>query len=251
MSETVVMDLTHTYSADDFPPEEILAWIDCTEITGTNCYCDEEAQRQLCGLMTPYSAMGIHFIDSGNYHYLSKLWMDKVQEPFSLVLFDHHPDMQSPRFEGVLSCGGWVRSLLEEHPFLQQVWLVGIDDALIGETEGFADRLNVISEEEALSFSSRGNNFFLTGKTDFLYEGGKIYISIDKDVLAPSEVHTNWNQGSLSMFQLRRQLEWIFSEAEVIGVDVCGEDPELGVASQIAQNKALNRELCGFLAAFI
>ncbi len=36
----------------------------------------------------------IHFIDSGNHHYMSKLWTDKITSPFSLVVFDHHPDMQ-------------------------------------------------------------------------------------------------------------------------------------------------------------
>ena len=37
-----------------------------------------------------YPAEGIHFIDSGNYHYLTKLWTDKLRVPFSLIVFDHH-----------------------------------------------------------------------------------------------------------------------------------------------------------------
>ena len=38
------------------------------------------------------------------------LWMEKITEPFSLVLFDRHPDTQRPSFGDITSCGGWVRS---------------------------------------------------------------------------------------------------------------------------------------------
>lgn len=33
---------------------------------------------------------GIHFLDSGNYHYVTKLWLDQVKEPFDLLVLDHH-----------------------------------------------------------------------------------------------------------------------------------------------------------------
>ena len=79
MSEKVVLDFTHTYTKKDFPEEWDMVWEDCSAITGTNCYCDEDAQTLLRQRLAPYNATGIHFIDSGNYHYLSKLWAEKIQ----------------------------------------------------------------------------------------------------------------------------------------------------------------------------
>lgn len=244
MSEKVVLNFTHTYTKDDFPEEWDMAWEDCSDIIGTNCYCDEDAQTLLRQRMAPYSAAGIHFIDSGNYHYLSKLWIEKLQESFSLVVYDHHSDMQLPRFEGVLSCGGWIRALLEENQWLQRVYIIGAAASQKVQAHGYENRLIYIPEEEANLFPQLGKIFSLTREK-------KIYLSIDKDVLAPSEVRMNWDQGSLTMENLKRQLKIILQEAEVIGVDICGEDPEQTYAPDIARNKAINRELCNFLGAYI
>ena len=75
-------------------------WVDCTHLRGTQCYCDSEGERRLRALLAPYPPEGIHLIDSGDYHYVTKLWTDKIDHPFSLIVFDHHPDMQPPLFEG-------------------------------------------------------------------------------------------------------------------------------------------------------
>ena len=56
--------------------------------------------------MEPLGAEGIHFLDSGNYHYVTKLWLDQVKEPFDLLVLDHHTDLQQPMFGDILSCGG-------------------------------------------------------------------------------------------------------------------------------------------------
>ena len=36
---------------------------------------------------------GITFIGSGNYHYVSHLLLEEINKPFTLILFDHHTDM--------------------------------------------------------------------------------------------------------------------------------------------------------------
>ena len=40
--------------------------------------------REIRKRIQEYSYEGIHFLDSGNYHYLSKFWLEKVQQPFSV-----------------------------------------------------------------------------------------------------------------------------------------------------------------------
>lgn len=32
-----------------------------------------------------YSTAGIHFIDSGNYHYMTRLWLTRMDQPFCLA----------------------------------------------------------------------------------------------------------------------------------------------------------------------
>ena len=46
------------------------------------------------------------FIDSGDFHYLTEYWVSRIHEPFSLIVFDHHPDMQQPEWEGVVLQSG-------------------------------------------------------------------------------------------------------------------------------------------------
>ena len=76
----------------------------------------------------------MHFLDSGDYHYLTRLWTARIGRPYALVLLDNHPDMQAPVFPGVMSCGGWVRDILAGDPFCRKVLVVGTDPALAGES---------------------------------------------------------------------------------------------------------------------
>lgn len=125
--------------------QEELEVIDCTKISGTDCYCDDTAVQKLKVLMEPYSAEGLHYIDGGNYHYLSKLWTDKINKDFDLVVFDHHPDMQPPLFGPILSCGSWIKDTIDANPNLKNVYIIGVNDELITQEMRqpyFADREN-------------------------------------------------------------------------------------------------------------
>ena len=62
-------------------------------------YCSDAAAAEIHRRIDPYGTRGIHFLDSGNYHYVTKIMTDRIDEPFSLILFDHHTDMQSPMIE--------------------------------------------------------------------------------------------------------------------------------------------------------
>ncbi|MFA6779853.1 MAG: hypothetical protein WCU80_08770 [Paludibacteraceae bacterium] len=78
--------------------------IDCSDIIGINGYCDEQAIKIIRKRIIGFPLKGLHFIGSNNYHYISKLWIDRIKIPFSLVLFDYHSDMQSGMIDGLLSC---------------------------------------------------------------------------------------------------------------------------------------------------
>lgn len=254
-------------------------WMDCTGISGTDCYCDDDAQAEINKMMDKAeSCAGIHFFDNGNYHYNSKLWTDRVQEPFDLVVFDHHPDMQPPRFAGILSCGGWVKEVLDNNKFVRNVVLIGVADHLIeeiknepsAEFEKYADRVTFVPEstlhdaadmslrgDETTSMSLRGDKVTEAIETLASLRSESIYISIDKDALSLQNAVTNWDQGSLTFSQLEQTLRVLFASHKILGVDICGErannqDYAEGIdeGSADSTNNSLNEKLLEAIRGF-
>ena len=259
-TRTVIQDFTGVYAKQPFMQElresaasnRDIHWLDCTQIAGTDCYCDDDAVKTIRGQIADAGitdARGIHFIDGGNYHYMSKIWTDMVQEPFSLVVFDHHPDMQEPRFGGILSCGGWVLEVLKNNPFVQSVTLIGVADHLVDEirteisqTENarVLDKVTFIRESELseTAFSS-------------ISRPTPLYISIDKDALTPAYAATNWDQGSLSTESLKGIIASLAASHKILGIDICGERArDIEDSRADALNSELNRELAEFLIPF-
>ncbi len=256
---TTIQDMTGVYEEQPFMKElEHTAgtqktakinfpvfWMDCRDICGTDCYCDDDAQAEInCKMDNVLSCVkkysggtsndklipGIHFFDNGNYHYMSKLWTDRIQEPFDLVVFDHHPDMQPPRFEGILSCGGWVKEVLDKNSYIGNIVLVGVADHLIeeiknepsAEFEKYANRVTFIPESSLIDAQEQ-NHFSSLLETFSAALTRSVYISIDKDALSINETVTNWDQGSLTWSQLKSFLQKAFEVRNVLGIDICGE----------------------------
>lgn len=263
-TRTVIQDFTGVYAEQPFMQglrgRDGTRYIDCSNIPGTDCYCDDEAvaaiRRQIASAGIT-DASGIHFFDNGNYHYMSKIWTDMVQEPFSLVVFDHHPDMQAPRFGNILSCGGWVKKVLDENQFINNVVIIGVADHLVDEIRAelsqagdanILDKVTFIRESEVretgtpssfsrtstsfsrttTSFSQTSTSFSrmresLRSPTESGMTEGRIYISIDKDALSPTYAATNWDQGSLDIATLKEIIANLAANHKIIGVDICGE----------------------------
>lgn len=114
-----MMDFSGIYEDQQFWRGKEVSRVEARDIPGTNCYCDEDAMNTIRSRIAPYSSGGIHFIDSGNYHYMTRIWLEKISEPFSLLVFDNHTDMQPPAFGGLLSCGGWIYDSVMELPLLK------------------------------------------------------------------------------------------------------------------------------------
>ena len=86
----VIMNFTGVYENQEFYQDLGAVWLELGDIQGTNCYCDEEAEATIKERISLMEPSGIHFLDSGNYHYVSKIWLDKIEEEFELLVFDHH-----------------------------------------------------------------------------------------------------------------------------------------------------------------
>ena len=261
----VVQDFTGVYAEQPFMQglreQENTRYINCANIPGTDCYCDDDAVaaiREQTANAGIKNAEGIHFFDNGNYHYMSKIWTDMVQEPFSLVVFDHHPDMQAPRFGDILSCGGWVKKALDENKFIDNVVIIGVADHLVDEiceeiashpsgarNDSHQNKVTFIRESEIANIHA---NSLLTA-----HSSQAVYISIDKDVLPHSDIVTNWDQGTLRLEHMESIITEIAKDRRIIGVDICGErardfagDEHHSIQEADAQNDRTNRELVEF-----
>ena len=213
--------------------------LDMRGISGTNCMCDDSAILEIQKVFKEQNVTPreVHFIDNGNYHYMSALLTGMLKEHFSLVVLDHHPDMQPPMFGDILSCGGWVKEVFDKNPYVKDIHIIGADRGLIEQLDE-TDRMRV-------SFYDIGDIFGAEMKlpeTEY-----PVYLSIDKDVVSRDELTTNWDQGEMSTEQLLLFVKEITANREVIGIDICGEcstDQEgCNIEKAIAENDSLNKAL--------
>ena len=174
------------------------------DIEGTCCYCDPEAETEIIRRLAPNPEERVRWIDSGDYHYVSKILAAREREPFTLVLVDNHPDDQAPAFGGVLSCGSWVKDLRESCPMLEEAWTLGPDHR-IRNLSGTVDR----ELEEGIDDLVAA------------LEGKRVYLSVDKDVLDRTWARTDWSQGTYSLDTLKGWLDRLL-RLDVVAVDVCG-----------------------------
>ena len=207
--------MTDAYSHQSFyNNQKNINIIDCRDVDSTRCYLDDEAKKVLTDRISELSAEGLHFIDSGNYHYLSLLWLTKITENFNLVLFDHHPDNQPPSFGQITSCGGWVLEATETLPHLKNVYTYGIGEEI---------------------------------PVEQLPNDLPLYISIDKDALSTDFAITDWDQGDMTLSQLLEMLSVLFEKHQVIGVDICGDSGEYAESGAEINNQT-NVTLFDFLS---
>lgn len=222
----ILMNFSGIYKEENFWKGQDVTWIEAQDITGTNCYCDNEAAAQIFARIEKFSARGIHFIDSGNYHYLTKFWIEKIDKPFQLIVFDNHTDMQLPAFGRLLSCGGWIAAALDELENLSRVILIGPDEDAYGQVEDhFKEKVVFLSREKLQEFKEEELGAFLEDVTDELLG---LYISIDKDILCAEDAQTTWSQGDMRLSELLSCVKKIRECArktgtELLGVDICGE----------------------------
>lgn len=258
----VLMDFSGVYEEQEFWKEEALSRVDARELSGCNCYCDGEAYKALTERIREFPAEGIHFLDSGNYHYMSLLWLNKVREPFRLVLFDNHTDMQPSAFGGLLSCGGWAAEALRGaggtedteagrecasdggttadggEVLLREVVLIGPDAESFSQVEPeIRERVRFLSREELREDPGILRRFLAEIPGDL-----PLYLSVDKDVLCPGEACTSWSQGDLQLPELEDAVDFLTTHYCVSGMDICGErDP--GEAADGSCNDRANAAL--------
>lgn len=217
MNETYPEDMIERL---EFSESDETVRISMKDISGKNMYCTDEAydeiRSRLSGQTSPEK--GLHYIDTGNYHYMSRIFSSFISEKYDLILIDNHNDMQRAGLGDILSCGSWALDVLEKDDNLSSLYVYG---------------------PAAYEVSGEECDILLGGKTvtgrvyrGRGYEEGShpIYLSVDKDALDVTECITNWDQGNLKLEEMACLTDMLLDGKRLIGADICGgiseTDPE-------------------------
>ena len=241
-NENMILDFTHVYRDEDIKDIDRFRYIDCSDIQETDMYCSKNAYEKIWGRIEPYGIQGIHYIDSGNYHYISKIITDHIDEPFGLVMYDHHTDMQMPMVPEMMSCGDWAGQALSQNKNLRQLVIVGPPESDIEQT---LESYSGSQSGRLLTFSAEDlHGDLIENKLKLIRTDLPLYISIDKDVLGPEYTETNWSQGDMSIDGLERLLSvFLGGQGEEKNSDACRNDERN--AGDIRHSRILGIDICG------
>lgn len=241
-NENLILDFTHVYCDEYIKDIDRFRYMDCSDIEETDMYCSKNAYEKIWGRIEPYGIQGIHYIDSGNYHYISKIITDHITEPFGLVMYDHHTDMQIPMVPEMMSCGDWAGQALSQNKNLRQLVIVGPPESDIEQT---LESYSGSQSGRLLTFSAEDLHGDLPkNKLKLIRTDLPLYISIDKDVLGTEYTETNWSQGDMSIDGLERLLSvFLGGQGEEKNSDACRDDERN--AGDIRHSRILGIDICG------
>ena len=218
INRDLILNFTGVYDEMIFHEKADFEMLDCRKISGTAMYVDADGEDAIRKKIAPYGPGGIHFIDNGNYHYVTRFFLEKIEGPFDLLVFDHHHDDQEPMIAGLRSCGSWIRDMKED----------------------LGDKVN------SVTLCLGVNEIERTGRPD---PSLPLYISIDKDVLSADVVKTNWDQGNMTLPEMMDILKSEMKDRKIAGVDICGECAEkdsMFNPAEVSSNEAADKALADF-----
>jgi len=182
------------------------------------------------------------FFGSGDFHHLSLPLIARAAatspQPLRVLVFDNHPD--NMRFPFGVHCGSWV-SRVASLPTVSHIDVVGITSGDIGLAHAWENRLGPLYRgrlrywsigvdtgwARRIGLAHAFRNFdsadaMMAALLDELgSDDAAVYLSIDKDVLDPSEARSNWDQGCLRVAHLEAAIA-AFRD-RLVGSDVNGE----------------------------
>jgi hypothetical protein len=190
----------------------------------------EEFYREFTGRLSSFTLYG-----SGDFHYLSALWLRRFTEPIVLVSFDNHPDwaITPPRW----ACGGWINRALEL-PQVEHVAIWGCGNfecwwphnIFANRKDQRAGRLEVHPWADDRPTKDRqrpGAILRENWRAQFETFGANlrdinIYVTIDLDCLRAENAATNWENGRFTVEDLEWALGKLRENARFVGGDICG-----------------------------
>jgi len=172
---------------------------------------------------------------SGDFHYLTALWIRRVAQPMTLISFDNHPDwdVRPPKW----GCGGWVNRALEL-PQVERISVWGCGNfecwwphQLFGnrraEREGILEVHPWADGRSVKDKHRRGAILRENWRANFEafvndLRGSDVYITIDLDCLCAEEAVTNWENGRFTIPDLEWALAKLHESCRIVAGDICG-----------------------------
>ena len=190
----------------------------------------EEFYREFSGRVGPFILYG-----SGDFHYLSALWLRRLAQPFVLVSFDNHPDwaITPPKW----ACGGWINRALElDHLQHVAIWGCGNFECwwphnlFANRSAQRAGKLEVhpwADDRPAEDQRRPGAILKENWRQKFdefaaSLRGANLYVTIDLDCLGANHMVTNWENGRFDIDDLEWALAKLRQRNQIIAGDVCG-----------------------------
>jgi len=243
--------LSGIYESEGYGWEQAGKIWDLRELRGTDGYLDPETEQfleaELGRKKETKELPRIRLLDSGNYHYMSKLLLGLEKEDLFLAVFDHHTDMQPPALLPVLSCGSWIRDAAGAYQNIKGICVIGPPEALVRETEAMEHVWFVTQEElDDGSGAAKIKEVFASHAGTF-----PVYLSVDKDILSKEELDTNWDQGNVRVDELLSLAKDCLAGRKVLAVDLCGEPSANAPEAECSAASLVNQKLYGALAAKI
>jgi len=196
---------------------------------------------------------GCVFTGSGDFHHLTLLLLRRalrsadITGAVDLVVCDNHPD--NMRYLFGLHCGSWVShaAALKE---VRHVHVLGICSPDISLPHAWENRLapfirrkltywSINTRADWLKYIGRSGFCRVFPTADSLIEAflpvlgaaSGVYLSIDKDVLSPDVVKTNWDQGIF----VTEHLQTLITACRnvIAGADICGDVSEYVYAGRL------------------
>jgi len=201
----------------------------------------------------------IEFTGTNGNHQHTLDMIEKINEPFTLVLFDSHFDAKPKRNK--IHCGNWIDFALGKDSYMKRVVAIGVSKGIkfemapcwcnydfiktgkyvvfpaLGYESYFKD-----SEIPAAVYASskkcefdyisqflgspgyyvRWNTPSYRGVKGFIETGSNVYISIDLDVL--KGVKTPYGSGRMETGAVCDLIKNLGRDCKIVGVDICGTD---------------------------
>jgi hypothetical protein len=190
------------------------------------------------------------YYGSGDFHHLTYLFLQQLDEPVTVVHFDNHPDWV--RFPYTVNCGSWVARAVE-CANVRKVITIGpcSDDLANPQLKGAdlrairAGRLEMYAWQaaptrvwgrpvrasgvETVGGALLWRNLGAEDWGGFVDELARslpdtaVWITVDKDVFGPAEAVTNWDQGQMQVEDVITAIRAVAGHRRVIGADICGD----------------------------
>jgi arginase family enzyme len=190
----------------------------------------EKFYREFEPELAPFTLYG-----SGDYHYLSALWLRRVGQEFVLVSFDNHPDwaITPPKW----ACGGWINRALDL-PHMQHVAIWGCGNfecwwphnIFANRKAQRAGRLEVHpwADDRPVKDRQRPGAILQENWRDQFEKfaatlrRANVYVTIDLDCLRADDAATNWENGRFEVADVEWALGKLREHAQIVGGDICG-----------------------------